>query len=925
MSSSAGNSNSNSQPAGNSMPCAIVLDGLPSSVWMIAVLTQAVLYANSAACKLFDSTSTSPNTFPENWLSRITAEDQSKLLSLLNAVQEGQTAAGKVEVRIASLDRLHRVCDINVQLIEEPHFGKVLLCHAHDVTRTRTLATELAEAQASFRTVVESLPVHVFRKDKHGKFVFGNKRFCDLRGISPSDLYGKNDFDFYSTDLAEKYRRDDARIVASRTNWHDIEEHVLAGGQKIFVEVLKAPVLDGEGNVIGIQGMFWDVTERIQTQKEIIQAKEVAESANQAKSDFLANMSHEIRTPMNAILGITELLLDTDLESTQHEYLRMVQRSGESLLNIINDILDFSKIEAGKLDFDEVSFDLRDRLGDTLKSLALKAQEKGVELLLSVGPDVPQRFLADFERLRQVLINLVGNAIKFTSQGEIVVSVEVDRNDLLPLADPQSIWIQFQVEDSGIGIPEDKLDLIFEKFAQADTSTTRNFGGTGLGLAIARKLVELFGGELRAKSKVNVGSTFYFAIPLKLDDTPEIAASGPTPSFHGLRILIVDDNAANRAILRSMTSNWEMMPQEADSVSAAIELLQNQNASTPFQLILSDLNMPENDGFALAQWVRNHPDLYDTPIILLTSASRPGELQRRKELQIPFQLLKPLKESELLEAVVRTLAQPVVQDEGASSAVRIGEFGATSWKILLVEDNLINQKLAITLLEKHGHQVSLTWNGEEALKLVKQTKFDVILMDIQMPIMDGFTATAKIREWELFNGGHTPIIAMTAHAMTGDKQRCLDAGMDHYISKPIRIQQLLDAIGLARGQFAATPEEEVEQIAAVGLVDWTAALTTVNQDRVLLRELIDLFMQDSLRIEEELHTAIKEKDFATVRRQAHTMKGILTHLGVSMVAEMAQKLEMISEEGMVSDQQPLADTLANLLIRVREELNLFHP
>jgi PAS domain S-box-containing protein len=541
---------------------------------------------------------------------------------------------------------------------------------------------------------------------------------------------------------------------------------------------------------------------------DLVGARRVAQDAAKAKSDFLARMSHEIRTPMNGILGMTELAMGTELNPEQREYVGMAKESAEALLTIINDILDFSKIEAGKLELDYVDFDLRDALGDTLTTLGVRCDSRGIELLCDIEPSVPSKVLGDPGRLRQIIVNLVGNAVKFTEEGEILVHVRaVARQDRI-------VELEFSVKDTGIGIALEAREKIFEAFEQVDGSSTRKIGGTGLGLAITTQLVHLMGGKIWLESEVGVGSTFSFTLPFEVSKTkPSEIPTAEMDVLDGLPVLIVDDNTTNRKILETLTVNWGMAPLSVDNGPEALERLKlSGRQGRPFRLILLDVRMPGMDGFSVLEHIRQDPELFGAAVMMLSSAGRKEDALRCRDLGVSAYLTKPIKQSILFDSIVAVLG--ITASRSAKSAEPTpSESIMRNWNILLAEDNLINRTLAETILTKQGCTVTSVENGLQALAMLKEHHFDVVLMDIEMPEMNGYEATRIIRRDEEENRTmHQPIIAMTAHAMRGDDRKCYDAGMDGYITKPIKPDSLFREIDhILRDQAAAVHSTEAEK------------------------------------------------------------------------------------------------------------------
>jgi PAS domain S-box-containing protein len=1084
----------------------------------------------------------------------------------------------------------------------------------------------LRQFEAMYHSLMETLPLNVFRKDLDGRIVLANKRHCETLGMQLAELIGKTDFDLFPRDLAEKYHRDDVHVIASGTMLEDVEQHRRPNGDLIYVQVLKAAVHDAAGNVIGVQGMFWDVTarrraevslhqeryllrslmdnvpdamffkdrngrfirinrsladefrladtayaegktdfdfrtkeyaiaaaaderrilqtgkgfvnkeeqesgpdgavrwlsttkmplhdkdgkvvgtvgisrditfrkqaetalrdnaeqtrmiidtaydafvamdaqgkiidwnpraeaifgwsrdealgrdvagtiiperhreahtdglahflatgegpvlnnrleisalrrdgsefaveftvtpirrgnsfvfnaflhditRRKQSETELKSAKEAAEAASQAKSLFLANMSHEIRTPMNAILGMTDLVLGTELSPLQRDYLAVVQESGEALLLIIDDILDFSKIEAGRLEVTAETFPLADSIGDMMKLLALRAHSKGVELAFRVAPNVPRFVVGDRARLRQIVVNLVGNAIKFTEHGEVVLDVSLEpasgEAHTANAADLSTasgeVAVHFAIRDTGIGIPADKHQLIFEAFEQVDNTNTRKFGGAGLGLAISSRLVKLLGGRIWLDSEPGRGSTFHFTARFQPPRASEAAppAASDTSYLLGKHVLLVDDNPSSRRILEEILRAAGAQTTVASGAYEAINLFDKaRRAAEPVAAVITDASMPAADGFLLVEHLQRSGKMPPV-VMLLSSRDRLGDIARCEAIGVIQYLVKPVKESEIIAALAAALTDspngaartplpsplalpaPTIDPRGAANNGDSAHGDAQRLTVLLAEDSLVNQKLAVGLLEKHGHRVVVANTGAEALAAVRKQAFDVVLMDVQMPIMDGLTATKTIRASEQASGARLPIIALTAHAMKGDRELCLAAGMDGYVTKPVRGDELFSAIeaqvgrspiraeeppaatagqpscpadhgAAARGHADGAPSDHGEGL------DLSIGLEAVQGDRVLLRELIQAFLDEYPGLLADLASAIDRLDQAALRLSAHRLKGSMRYFGATRAFDQAYILESLGRDGRA------AEASAALAI-VREEVARLEP
>jgi PAS domain S-box-containing protein len=987
---------------------------------------------------------------PEETIARV-----QQVLTTEQSASESTVLREEEEIQIRFMDRDYRLHASLQQLVN------VLGSSLEDLARTserleaelvrrREAEQQLRDSEALYESLVESLPLNLLRKNLDGQLTFANQRYCQSLGRTREEMLGSTDYDLFPDELADKYTTDDRQIMETREVLETTESHVLPDGETRYVHVLKTPVYDAKSNVVGVQGIFWDVTARREAelaleherflltslldsipdniffkdregrylrvnramasrlglnqpddavgksaadffrqeyldeiaaaeartvhegistvgseqlvtwpdgsrnwvavtrmplrepngnitgcfgvshditdqkmaQEAMAEARDAAESASEAKSNFLANMSHEIRTPMNAIIGLTELVLDTDLSQSQREYLTLVQESGESLLGVINDVLDFSKIEAGRLELDPRPFQLREVLGDTLKSLAIRAHRDRIEIACHIATDVPEFLIGDAGRLRQIIVNLVGNSIKFTEEGEIVVDVSIEEGDLPPRVDvpdefspPEPVLLRFEVTDTGIGIAANKLQRIFEAFEQADTSMTRRYEGTGLGLAISSHLIELMGGRIGVASELGTGSSFHFAARFDVG-APTVAVTDESRrTLEGRRILIVDDNATNRRILDEMLRNWMTIPTAASGAEQAISILQEVHGTTEeFDLILTDAHMPGTDGFALVAQLRERSDLKIPIVMMLTSSGRTSDITRCGELGIAAYLTKPVKQSELFDVIVETLNVTAAIDDEVSVS-QPSMVHQRSLNVLLAEDSLVNQKLAVALLEKWGHQVTVAPNGAEAVRRWSTGSFDLILMDVQMPEMDGLEATRTIRQREFDAGGDSrmPIIAMTAHALKGDEERCLAAGMDAYVSKPIRapilFQKLAELTKAIEGDGKNVPADvpsahhsdagsdcDTSLAPATGVVDWNAALDVMGGSHELLYEILESILEETPRQLALLRRAIKSADTQTARRAAHTVLGNMRAIGVSAAMDQATIVEGLAAD-----------------------------
>ncbi len=898
-------------------------------------------------------------------------EDHQRGLEHFLKTGEGPLLNRRIEVESLRKDGSRFPIELTITPLETFE-GWLFAAFARDITQRKRM-------EQRFHATIESAPTAMVMIDSAGEIVLVNSETERLFGYSRDELLGRQVELLVPARFRPQHPRLRAGFFAQPQARRMGEGRDLFGlrkeGTEFPVEIGLNPVETDEG--LFVLGAIVDITERKQAEAELrhlnetleqrvvertsklqaaldelTRAKEAAEEASRAKSVFLANMSHEVRTPLNGVIGMAELLQDTPLSAVQRDYLNLLRESGESLLTVINDILDFSKIEAGRLELDHVPFDYAESVGDTMKSLGLRAHAKGLELALRIAPGVPRVLIGDPGRLRQVLVNLVGNAIKFTDRGEVVVDVEAvathassaagsARASTAPAAEPTGdahaggsmVELHASVRDTGIGIAADKLESIFQPFEQADGTTTRRFGGTGLGLAISVRLVGMMGGRIWAESEPGRGSTFHFTATFEAPrQQPVLPQPAAAAVLRDLPVLVVDDNAANRRILAETLAAWGASPTTAAGAEAALAAL--RQAPGRIRLVITDMHMPGVDGFELVERIKQDPEISDgTIILMLSSGDQPGDVARCDRMGIACYLIKPIKQSELYDAILMALGMTPVDEaseqerERKAVAAQADRLQRRSLNILLAEDSPVNQKLAVRLLTKYGHRVDVAENGREAVHRYRRGAYDLVLMDVQMPEMDGLEATKVIRAREEQTGRHTPIIAMTAYAMKGDRERCLAAGMDDYLSKPVRPGEFFDKIGRLMGTEQPAvendPTDQDERLRHGGKsrtkrrappIDWEAALETAMGDPEILRGLASDFLKEGAALLHQMHEAVEANDVELLQRAAHSAKGDCRIFGAAVAEHIAFHIENTARDGSVD----VAEALAGLEQQIKE-------
>ncbi len=796
-------------------------------------------------------------------------------------------------------------CNVSIQpIMDQTNKIKSILFISRDITEIKKSEERIQQETAKLNAIISSMEEGLVFANADDIIIEANPYFCEFLNIKREDVIGKSIWELHFGTiiliLEEKIKK-----FKSNPNSEQFSIQRSIMGKQL---ILRMQPIYRNRKYDGILLNVIDVTELVNAKREaeevssalisaleaekklsfqLEMAIEALEEANKAKSEFLANMSHEIRTPMSGIIGMTELALETKLTKEQREYLELVKESADSLLRILNDILDFSKIEAGKFELELSDFNLRETIESAINALAFQAYQKGLELICYIKQDVPDLLIGDSGRLRQIILNLVGNAIKFTERGEVILKAEVESKT------EKNVCIHFSVKDTGIGIPKDKLKDIFEAFTQVDGSTTRKYGGTGLGLSISSRLVNMMKGKIWVESELNVGSTFHFTAVFEIINDQKKEIPNQNISLSDISALIIDDNYTNRLVLQEMFNSWNIKSSLADNGMQGLKMLREAKENgKPFNLVILDAMMPEMDGFSVAENIHNDPSISDTKVIMLTSMGRHGNLSRTKELGITMYLVKPVKRSEIFNALVKLFnIETIKEKDDEKSKTDYQENNNVSAKVLLVEDNAVNQRLAVKILEKNNYKVSIANNGIEALDMIKKEQFDIILMDVQMPKMDGFATTTAIRNMEENTGEHIPIIAMTAHALKGDREKCLSMGMDDYISKPIKTSELLEIVG----KWLKPKKVNTDETIIKNMLDIDNALKRLDNDIDLFNELIRIFIKDTVLRINELKSAINNNDISTLERTAHTIKGSASNIGAIEISNVAKNLEFVAK------------------------------
>jgi len=795
------------------------------------------------------------------------------------------------------------------------------------INQRKKLDEALIKSEEKYRTIIESIEDGYFETDLDGNLSFFNDSMCRITGYSQKKL-SNADFRLFTDHKNFLKIRDAFKSILPtgsgyssaygfRSSVIDLT-FVKYDKTKCYVEGSISLKKNSKGKVKGFSGLIRDVTRRRETEA-LKHAKAAAEAASKAKSEFLANMSHEIRTPLNSIIGLIELMCDSKLDAEQKEDLDIVLSAAYSLLSVINDILDFSKIEAGRLELEEIPINLRDMIGDSLKIIAKNAHEKGLELAYRVAPDVPDCVLGDPARLRQILLNLAGNAVKFTKKGEVIVSVETVRRT------ETEVDLICSVIDTGAGIAWDQQERIFNAFEQADSGTSRRFGGTGLGLAVSAQLVRLMGGEICLESKIDKGSNFHFTVSFGIQTNKKDSSDIQYADLREIRVLVVDDNASNLNIIKEILESWDMFAAGSlSSEKAKTILIDASSKGEPFDLVIVDLDHAESDKFCLPEWI-NQNDMVNPEIItMLTSSYRQGS-NGSIDSYVKTSVSKPVRPSDLLNALmialnVKQIGYDTQQQNKKYPTLHAGH---EPLKCLVAEDTIFNQKFISRLLDRWGVKADIVENGYEVLEALEKKSYDVLLMDVQMPKMDGLDAARAVRKNEMATGSHIPIIAMTAHAMKGDRELCLEAGMDDYLSKPISSKILYKAIESFLPEMVSEKDSSDKQIESHAVFDKERLLKIFDNDWDFFKESVDMFLEDYPDMIRVAKKAVKEQDTDGLRRTAHALKGMCGNFQAESAMEMAYNLEKTGLNGDLGEAENRCSQLEDEVMEFAKRLSAF--
>ncbi|MBI5278506.1 MAG: response regulator [Burkholderiales bacterium] len=862
--------------------------------------TMRCTYANPAACHHFGYTRDEllgRTVF--DFDARFTAADQASLDEAL------ATIPGPV-----TFNSVHRRCDGELRDVEVTLFlaptadGPTYICTFKDITSLKRAEAEKRRQQATLEGLINSIPDLVFYKDREGRFLGCNTAMAAAVGRPLKEIPGLTCRDLFAADSAAVMEESDARVLRDLKGESYETWVTYPGGEQVLLESVVSPLYDEKGNARGVLGIGRDITQRKRNEEEIRRAKEIAEDATRMKSDFLANMSHEIRTPMNAIIGLSHLVLKTELAPRQRDYIQKVQASGQHLLGIINDILDFSKVEAGRLDLEQAEFALDKLLDDTSALISEKCHAKGLELVFDVAPDVPRALVGDPLRLGQVLLNYAANAVKFTERGEVVVSVRATERTA------QGVQLLFRVRDTGIGLTPEQVDRLFRSFSQADTSTTRRFGGTGLGLAISKKLAELMGGEVGVESTPGRGSIFWFTARVGVGQARQRQLL-PRPDLRGRRVLVVDDNMHARSVIADMLQGMTFSVDEAEDGAAAVTQVRDAaRQGRPYDVVYLDWRMPGMDGIEAAQQIRALGLATPPMMLMVTAFGREEATAGANRAGIDDVLVKPVNASALFDATMRALGGRVARVTSPAGLVAApqGRLATIAGRrVLLVEDNDINQQVARELLEETGLRVDVASDGAAALAALDAQAYDLVFMDMQMPVMDGVTATRVLRDMPKLR--HLPVIAMTANAMEADRQKCIAAGMNDYLVKPIDPKEL-DAMLLRWIRPAGAPLQEppaaqprpapaVADGVPQGIagLDTALGLSRMAGKKPLYLAMLQRYAAGQAPAAQQVRDALAAGDAATAERVAHTLKGVSANVGATTVEQLAAALERAFKDG----------------------------